>query len=115
MQLKRCSPFYPLSFNTQKSYSHYQHYLDFLKNAELPDSKFAENIETDKTNGTTYIRLNENEYFLIGDNWGRTTDSLTNGPVKQKEIIGKVELIVDVENNNPFVTTWHFLKKIFTA
>ena len=88
------------------SYSHYQHYLEFLTNADFADS-------VDKTNSC--IKLKENEYLLVGDTWGQTIDSLTNGPVKQNELVGKVELIVDVNNSNPFVTTWHFLKKIFSV
>lgn len=44
---------------------------------------------------------------------GHTTDCIAKGPAKKSELVGKVELIVDVENTNPFITTLHFLKKIF--
>lgn len=94
-------------FQKTGSYAYYADYLEFLTKAE-----FQNNVET---NGTEkYIRLKDNQYFLMGDNWGHTTDCLTKGPVKQTDIVGKVELIVDVTNDNPFTTTWHFLKKIFS-
>lgn len=95
------------SFVKTGTNGYYSYYLDFLKN---PD--FQDYVETE--NGHSYIQLEDNEYFLMGDNWGHTTDSITKGPVKSTEIVGKVEIIVDVTSKNPFVATWHFLKKIFS-
>ena len=89
------------------SVGYFASYQDLLKNAN-----FQNNVETDGT--TSYIVLHENEYFLMGDNWGHTTDSVTKGVVKSSELVGKVDLIVDVTNNRPFTATWFFLKKIFS-
>lgn len=89
------------------SVGYYQTYLNFLKS-----TTFKNNVEN--KDGKSYIVLHENEYFLMGDNWGQTTDSLTKGPILSSEIIGKVDLIVDVENENPFYVTWNFIKKIFS-
>ena len=89
------------------SYANYNNYLKFLENEE-----FAQYIK--KENELTYIQLGENEYFLMGDNWGHTTDSLEKGPVKTNEIIGKVDLIIDVANTNPFTSTLFFLKNLFS-
>lgn len=36
------------------------------------------------------VTLNEDEYFLLGDNSPRSADSRLHGPVKRKDIIGKV-------------------------
>lgn len=82
-------------------------YQNFLENPE-----FQNLVET--KNATTYIRLGENDYFLMGDNWGHTTDSISKGPVKTNQILGKVELIIDIENKNPFTATWFFFKKLFS-
>lgn len=96
-----------LSFPRTGSYGYYDCYLSFLSNLEFEEWVVREN-------GEKYIQLGENEYFLMGDNWGQTTDSIFKGPVKTNEIIGKVELIVDVNNKNPLIPTWFFLKKLFS-
>ena len=97
----------PSSLPKTGSYGYFESYLSFLEK-----DKF-QLVKEDST-GNKYIQLGENEYFLMGDNWGHTTDSLEDGPVKRNEIIGKVELIIDVTNKNPFVATWFFLKKLFS-
>lgn len=89
------------------SIGYYANYIDFLENPE-----FAGYVESDGT--STYIRLGENDYFLMGDNWGHTLDCITNGPIKKNNIIGRVDLIVDVTNNNPFTHFNFFMKKIFS-
>ena len=57
------------TFYKTGSIGYYSKYLDFLKNPE-----FEKYVVT--TNGRTYIQLGENDYFLMGDNWGHTTDSI---------------------------------------
>lgn len=95
------------SFPKTGSYAYYENYLAFLNNPMFEDSVVEEN-------GTKYIQLKENEYFLMGDNWGYTTDSIEKGPIKANDILGKVELIVDIENDNPFVPILFFMKKLFS-
>ena len=95
------------SFPKTGSFGYYESYLAFLENPE-----FAQCVKEE--GGTKFIQLGKNEYFLMGDNWGQTTDSVEKGPIKTREIIGKVDLIIDVENKNPFVSTWFFLKKLFS-
>lgn len=56
------------------------------------------------------IVLGENEYFLIGDNWGGSTDSLVNGPVSRECIEGRVDLIIPYGEHKLF----HMLKFVFT-
>jgi len=86
---------------------YYGYYQNFLTNPN-----FEQWVET--KNGSTYIRLKENDYFLMGDNWGHTTDSVTKGPVKTNQILGNVELIVDMEDKSPFTSFKFFLKKLFS-
>ena len=71
------------------SIGYFQTYQDFLTS-----DNFKEYVETDEK--STYIKLEDDEYFLMGDNWGHTLDCLTNGPISASEIVGKVELIIDV-------------------
>ncbi len=87
--------------------AYYKKYLSFLS-----DPSFAEYVETE--NSESFIRLDKDEYFLMGDNWGNTLDSLSEGPVSRKKIEGKVNLIVDYKNKNRFVVVKHVLKQIFS-
>lgn len=96
-----------VSFPKSGSYLYYENYLNFLNSTEF--SKWVK-----EENGTKYIQLGANDYFLMGDNWGQTTDSLEKGPVKKKNLVGKVELIIDVDNKNPLTPTIFFLKKLFS-
>jgi len=58
--------------------------------------------------GTKAFKLNENEYFLMGDHWEESTDCSSMGPVKKDEILGKVDFVIPV-NENRF---WGMLKQI---
>lgn len=87
--------------------SYYKKYLSFLRNPS-----FANYVETE--NEESFIKLDKDEYFLMGDNWGNTLDSLSEGPVSRKEIEGKVNLIVDYKNKDRFVVEKHVLKQIFS-
>ncbi len=91
------------------SIGYYAKYLQFFDLETNPQN--AKNIK--EFNGKKYIVLNENEFFLMGDNWGHTTDSIEKGPAKRSEIIGKVDYIFDIENDNLFVETWFMLSKVF--
>ena len=95
------------SYYKTGSYGYYENYKSFLLNPEF--QKWVKN-----ENGTSYIQLGEDEYFLMGDNWGSTTDSIMKGPVKENEIIGKVDYIVDLTNDNPFTEIIFFFKKLFS-
>lgn len=88
-----------------------QYYLNYLGFLENPDN--INNIGTTKDN-TPCIKLNDGEYFLMGDNWGETLDSILKGPVKENEITGKVDLIVDMNNTDKFIAIKYFIKKIFS-
>ena len=89
------------------TYSYYQKFNSFLT-----DERFSEYVETE--NGESYIKLDEDEYFLMGDNWGHTLDSLSEGPVSRKEIIAKTCLIIEYGKNHLIETTKHILKEIFS-
>ena len=46
--------------------------------------------------------MQENEYFLMGDNWAESTDCMHHGPVKNSQIVGKVERIVPYGHGHIF-------------
>ena len=86
---------------------YYANYKLFLENEEYKDLIVHEY-------SNSYILLGENDYFVMGDNWGHTTDSIEKGPIKKSEIIGKVDFIIDANNSNPLEPTKFFLKKLFS-
>ncbi len=88
------------------SVAYYENYKNFLNNPE-----FQKYIIND--NGNKYIQLGKNDYFLMGDNWGHTTDSIEKGPLKANQIVGRVDLIVDVTDDNKLTPIYFMLKKIF--
>ena len=77
---------------------YYNKYLKLVNNENSVISDFSNNIITNY-NGQKCIKLNENEYFLMGDNWAETTDSMTNGPISKDCFVGRVELIVEHNKN----------------
>ena len=89
------------------SFQYFDMYDNFLKNDNF--SKWVKGDDNNK-----YIQLGDDEYFLMGDNWGHTTDSLTHDPMKKSEIVGKVDLVIDITNDNPFVSINFFMKKLFS-
>lgn len=99
-------------FNKTGTNGYYGYYLKLLDGSTDEGKDISHLIKEDE-NGK-YIQLGEDDYFLMGDNWGHTTDSIFKGPEKKSSFIGKVDLVVDATNDNPFIQTWFFLKKLFS-
>lgn len=92
--------------NNSNSYNNYLNFLvstQFLQNRVKPLTEPAEN------NPNCYIILHENEYFLMGDNWNNSRDSLSFGVVQKSEITGKVVYLVDYFSNQ----FWEAIKLTF--
>lgn len=85
---------------------YYAKYLEFFTKEENKD--YICNI-----NGTMYILMPEGKYFLMGDNWGFTIDSLEHGPLDESQIVGKVDAILPQTHINFFTPTWFMLKLMF--
>ncbi len=91
----------------------YQEYLNFIASEEN-----AENVKGNN------IVLHEDEYFLMGDNWSASKDSLTknliatdgkqfNFAVNRQSIMGKVDVIVHVNENKLNAIILALLKGVF--
>ena len=89
----------------------YNLYLNFLNNAITDNIDVSKNIG--EYEGEPCIVLNDNEYFLMGDNWGMSDDCLLFGPSYENEIIGKVDYVVP-KGENSFIYLCEFIKTIFT-
>lgn len=66
--------------------------------------------------GIDKIELKDNEYFIMGDNWGDTSDSITNNfqTIKKSQLYGRIDLIVD-KNESSFWGVLSFgLKALFS-
>ncbi len=67
----------------------------FIKNKENPEGFFLNEKYIDSTNqtfGRGPITLKYDEYFVMGDNRGASSDSRRWGPLKKEYIIGRVLL-----------------------
>lgn len=84
---------------------YYQEYLKFF-------NRFPNNT-IEKEDGTQAIKVNSNEWFLMGDNWGGTTDSIEKGVVHTKDIIGRVDLFVSLGENKELGILKFMLKVLF--
>lgn len=60
---------------------------DVFVNGELLDEQY---VDGQKTFGDIDIRLQEDEYFILGDNRSLSVDSRDFGPIKRKDITGKI-------------------------
>lgn len=72
---------------------YYEDYLSFINNPLNADHVITNAL------GEKCIKLGEDEYFLMGDNWAASTDCIVHGPVNKNSIIGKVEIIIHYGEN----------------
>lgn len=59
----------------------------------INEEKLIEPYETQKTQGTSTLVLGQDEYFVLGDNRGSSSDSRSFGPVRRNAIRGRVWLV----------------------
>lgn len=90
---------------------YYEQYQKFISNS-IFGKDFSANI-IEKENGHKAIKLNEDEYFLLGDNWGQTTDCMFNGPVRKNQIIGSVSLVVPYGESKVGVASSFIFNNLF--
>ena len=72
---------------------YYESYLRYIYNNRGTD------LVALNATGEECIRVPEGKCFLMGDNWGETTDSLFYGPVNEDSIIGRAEFVVEMGDN----------------
>lgn len=84
---------------------YYQNYLTLLKNN--PD-----NVVLNENNEECF-KLKENQYFLMGDNWGESLDCIVEGPVSKEQILGKVDFIVYMNENKHWAIFKQMVKVLF--
>lgn len=62
---------------------------------------------------TTFLKLNNDEIFFLGDNRSRSVDCSKYGPVSSSNYVGRVDIIVHEGKNNLNEIFAYFWKKIF--
>ncbi len=55
--------------------------------------KLIEPYETQNTEGSSEVKLGENEYFVLGDNRGASSDSRSFGSIRKESIRGKAWVV----------------------
>ncbi|MBI3282706.1 signal peptidase I [Candidatus Curtissbacteria bacterium] len=59
----------------------------------INDERLKEPYETQKTQGSATVVLGPEEYFVLGDNRGSSSDSRSFGPIKRSAVKGRVWLV----------------------
>lgn len=88
----------------------YSIYISNNENVYLDEEKTMPRIITNE-NGKKMIKLYDNEYFFIGDNWASSDDSMVFGPSPLSSIVGRVDIVIPI-NANP---VGHMLKAMLKA
>ena len=133
VQIEETSSTYDLKVNGELIYSkqkydngnlnlsvknYYRHkYLTFINNnVEIEGEPIDHSANIGEFEGEPCIVIGENEYFLIGDNWSDgMVDSMTYGPTQKQNIVGTVQLIVDVKENSFAKVGKEILKILFSV
>jgi signal peptidase I len=89
-------PYLQKGLGMADTYTNFKNYLEQTANKET-------------INGVTYIVLEEDEIFYLGDNRGKSYDSSNYGPGKFEDIVGKVKVIVWKQQNMLF----HIIQYVF--
>lgn len=89
-------PYVKNPLNMQIVYNSFQNLLENNPNAQT-------------INGVTYLALQEDEIFYLGDNRGQSYDSSNYGPGKLDHVVGKVDVVIWQEQNVLF----HILQYVF--
>lgn len=106
---------YNVDINAKRYYQN--KYLAFINNTTQFDGQHIDHsANIGEYDGEPCIVLGDDEYFFVGDNWGDSMiDCMTHGPVNKKNIIGTVDLKIDVQENVLFKVGEHILKIIFSV
>ena len=83
---------------TEANKRKYDQFIDCVENVNPDAYDYTANIIIDSLGNKSLLML-ENQYLLMGDNWATSTDGLSGGFVTREQIIGRVDLIVDVNDN----------------
>ena len=88
--------------------THFEDYIDFINHNNRYGVDTTNNVGTTES-GNKCIILNDDEYFLMGDNWEASDDCLKYGPVKSHNIVGRVELVIPYGTDNSFPIVMKFM------
>lgn len=67
----------------------------------INDQKLIEPYETQQTQGNITVTLSENQYFVLGDNRGSSSDSRSFGPIARSSIKGRAWFVYWPLNKSP--------------
>jgi len=82
----------------------YSSFNQYIKNHKSDSSRISV-----KDNQVEGVIIKKGEIFVLGDNWNVSKDSSLVGPISQKSIVGRVDMVIK-PNKNELLT---ILKRIF--
>ena len=77
---------------------------------------YTKYINALNSKGLNKITLGKDEYFIMGDNWADSSDSITNDlkPISSSQLHGSVDLVVDKNHSRFFEVLGFGIRKLFT-
>lgn len=100
---------YTVEINTNTTNYYETGYLLYVGPSAIIDRN--ENHVFLNSSNEKYIQLLDDEVFLIGDNWEKSTDGTKYGPDKDNCLVGVVDIILPYKGNH-FISFWSQAFKI---
>ncbi|MBR2970122.1 MAG: signal peptidase I [Clostridia bacterium] len=94
-----------LMYTRYKNDSTLAHYLEYIN--LIDEETFTGTTKF----GNKCIKLTDDQYFLMGDNWGGSVDCLRYGPISSDNIVGRVEIIIPHNEDNSFLIIFKYMMK----
>lgn len=91
--------------NKQGGYNTYGYFSNYVSQHKQDATRVIQN-EQNEVEG---VKIKTGEVFVLGDNWDMSKDSALVGPLPQKSIVGRVDIVVKPNQNEILAV----LKRIF--
>lgn len=85
-----------------------QYYANYLLLLENNPNNVVLNSKNEEC-----FKLQDNQYFLMGDNWAESLDCTTKGPVTKNQILGRVDFVIYMNENKSFAMFKQMIKTLF--
>lgn len=99
-------------FTLGNSYEKYREFVELIDSCKKDENRKDRVVQNEQ--GLDMYKLKDDEYFLMGDNWSNSKDSMSNGIAASKDkIYGSVDLIAAKGSNKQKILFKEILKLLF--